>query len=342
MTTLAPTNSALPTRLRRLRGHPQLRSLVRETSLCAQDFVLPLFIRHGEGVRQSIGSLPGHAQLSIDQLPAEIAEIQRLGIPAVILFGIPECKDAHGSDSTSDEGIIQQAVRAIKTLAPDLLVMTDVCFCEYTDHGHCGVLQSHGERWDVDNDATLELLARQALSHVCAGADVLAPSGMMDGMVQAMRQALDSHGYTHIPILSYAVKYCSALYGAFREAAECAPQVGDRKTYQMDPANGNEALREAELDVLEGADMLMVKPAAHYLDVIYRVKQAQPGLPMGAYHVSGEFAMLKAAAEKGWVDERSTALEVLTSIKRAGADFIITYYAKEASRWLEEEPCAHP
>lgn len=338
MTTTLDT-SPLTTRMRRLRGSPQLRELVKETRLCPQDFVLPLFIHHGQGVSRPIGSLPGHSQISVDQLKPELKEIQALGIPAVILFGIPEQKDAHGSDSYSPNGVIQTAVRAIKDQAPELLVITDVCFCEYTDHGHCGVIHEQQHGWDVHNDATLELLVKQTLSHAEAGADVLAPSGMMDGMVSVMRQALDSNGYSQLPILSYAVKYCSALYGAFREAAECTPQFGNRSSYQMDPANSNEALREAELDVEEGADMLMVKPASNYLDVIYRIKTQFPELPLGGYHVSGEYAMLKAAGERGWLDEKAAALEILTGIKRAGADFMITYYAKEASRWLQESPC---
>jgi porphobilinogen synthase len=321
-------------RMRRLRSRPQLRQLVRETELTPGDFILPLFVRHGRGQRIPIASMPGHAQLSVDLLADEVREIASLGIPAVILFGIPEHKDALGSDAYSEQGIVQQAVREIKSLGLDLLVMTDVCFCEFTDHGHCGVIHEHHGRTDVDNDATLELLSREAVSHVEAGADVIAPSGMMDGMIASLRRGLDGAGFSDIPILSYAAKYCSGFYGPFREAAESAPQFGDRRTYQMDPANGAEALREVALDLAEGADMLMVKPALSYLDVIHRVKQAHPSVPLAAYNVSGEFAMVKAAAANGWIDEERIALEILTSIKRAGADMIITYFAKDAARWL--------
>ena len=321
-------------RLRRLRQHPQLRALIRETSLSINDVVLPLFIRHGEKIKNQIASMPGQYQLSVDQLPKEIAEITQLKIPAVLLFGIPAHKDNVGSASYDDQGVIQKAIASIKKTAPGLLVMADVCFCEYTDHGHCGQVHTINGRVDVDNDATLELLAKQAVSFAKAGADVIAPSGMIDGMVQAIRSGLDHAGFTHIPILSYSTKYASAMYGPFREAAEGAPQFGDRKSYQMDIANSAEAMRETALDVLEGADMLMVKPAHTYLDVIYRIKQAYPEIPLAAYHVSGEFAMLKAAAQQGWLDEKKSVLEVLTAIKRAGADFIITYYAKELAQWL--------
>jgi porphobilinogen synthase len=321
-------------RMRRLRSHPRLRELVRETELTPGDFILPLFVRHGRGQRIPIGSMPGHAQLSVDLLADEVREIASLGIPAVILFGIPEHKDALGSDAYAEQGIVQQAVRQIKSLGLDLLVMTDVCFCEFTDHGHCGVIHERHGRTDVDNDATLELLAREAVSHAEAGADVIAPSGMMDGMIASLRRGLDGAGFNDIPILSYAAKYCSGFYGPFREAAESAPQFGDRRTYQMDPANGAEALREVAIDLAEGADMLMVKPALSYLDVIHRVKQAHPSVPLAAYNVSGEFAMVKAAAGNGWIDEQRIALEILTSIKRAGADMIITYFAKDAARWL--------
>lgn len=325
------------TRLRRLRHNPVLRSLVREHELNVQDMVLPLFIRHGKGIKKSINSMPGHAQITVDLLKDELVEIVALGIPAVILFGIPEHKDGEGSHSYKDNGVIQQAIQEIKKLAPELLVITDVCYCEYTDHGHCGVMNEKTGKMDLDNDATLELLAKQAVSHAKAGADVIAPSGMVDHMVHAIRHALDQTNFQHIPILSYAVKYSSALYGPFREAAEGAPQFGDRKTYQMDCANASEGLREAALDVAEGADMLMVKPAHAYLDVIYRIKQAHPGVPLGAYHVSGEFAMIKAAAEKGWIDEKRAVLEILTGIKRAGADFIINYHAKDVARWMMEK-----
>lgn len=325
-------------RLRRLRRHPRLRDLVRETHLSPADFVLPLFVRSGENQRIPIGSMPGHFQLTVDRLPQEIESITALGIPAVILFGIPEHKNAVGSDAYDDAGgIVQRAVRAIKACPSPPLVITDVCFCEFTDHGHCGIVHERGGITDVDNDATLGILIREAVSHARAGADVVAPSGMMDGMIAAIRQGLDAAGFSHVPILSYAAKYASAFYGPFREAAESTPQFGDRRTYQMDPANGTEALREVALDVQEGADLLMVKPALSYLDVIRRVKQAHPEIPLAAYNVSGEYAMVKAAAANGWLDERRTTLEVLTSIKRAGADLILTYHAKEAARWLAAE-----
>lgn len=309
--------------------------MVRETSLSPNDFILPLFVRFGENQRIPIGSMPDNDQMTIDQLPAEIEQIEALGIPAIILFGIPETKDATGSNAFDDQdGIIQQAVRAIKATSTNLLVITDVCFCEYTDHGHCGIInEKHGVA-DVDNDATLANLVREAVSHAKAGADLIAPSGMMDGMISALRTGLDEAGFENIPLLSYAAKYASAFYGPFRDAAESAPQFGDRRTYQMDPANGREALREVALDLEEGADMLMVKPALSYLDVIRRVKDAHPDVPLAAYNVSGEFAMVKAAAEKGWIDEQRMTLEILTSIKRAGADMILTYHAKDACRWL--------
>ena len=323
-------------RLRRLRSHPHLRELVRETKLDAGDFILPLFIRHGSGQRIPIGSMPGQSQITVDLLKDEIAEIESLGIPAVILFGIPEKKDDLGSDAYSDNGIIQQAVREIKRLGSRLLVMTDICLCEFTDHGHCGIVVTHRHgQPDVDNDLTLKILVKEAVSHAQAGADLIAPSGMMDGMIQALRGGLDGAGFKHIPIMSYAAKYCSAFYGPFRDAAESAPKFGDRRTYQMDPANGREALREVALDLAEGADILMVKPALSYLDVIHRVKQAHPEVPLAAYNVSGEYAMIKAAAANGWIDEQRVALEVLTSIKRAGADMILTYFAKDAAKWLK-------
>lgn len=323
-------------RPRRLRRHPRLRDLVRETSLSPQNFILPLFVRYGENLEIPIKSMPGHSQLTIDRLPAEIREIESLGIPAVILFGIPEHKDAVGSDAYAHDGIIQQAVRAMKNVSSELLVITDVCFCEFTDHGHCGIVNDNTGLMDVDNDATLEILQQQAVSHAQAGADMIAPSGMMDGMIEALRLALDDNGFDHLPIMSYAAKYNSAFYGPFRDAAESAPKFGNRATYQMDPANGNEALREVELDVLEGADILMVKPALSYLDIIRRVKEAHPELPLAAYNVSGEFSMVKAAAANGWVDEKRMTLEILTSIKRAGADMILTYFAKDAAKWLAE------
>jgi porphobilinogen synthase len=319
--------------MRRLRQHPALRELVRETEIGVRDLILPLFVRHGTNARQPIGSMPGHSQLSVDLLTPEIREIGDLGIPGVILFGIPRSKDMTGSAALRDDGIVQQAIQKIKETSRDLLVITDLCFCEYTDHGHCGVVVDRGGRSDVDNDATLELLAQQAVSHARAGADVIAPSGMMDGMVAAIRRGLDSAGFEQTPILSYAAKYASAFYGPFREAAESSPQFGDRRTYQMDPGNSREALREVALDLAEGADLIMVKPALSYLDVICRVKQAHPEVPLCAYNVSGEYSMLKAAAANGWLDEKRTTVEILTSIKRAGADMVITYSAKDVARW---------
>ncbi|QDT53631.1 Delta-aminolevulinic acid dehydratase [Caulifigura coniformis] len=322
------------TRLRRLRMHPRLRDLVRETRLAPSDFILPLFVRTGSNQRIPIRSMPGQFQLSVDQLPAEIQEIESLGIPAIILFGIPDHKDARGTGAYSDDGIVQQALRTIKETGSQTLLMADVCLCEFTDHGHCGVINESAGRPDVDNDATLPLLVKEAVSVARAGADLIAPSGMMDGMIQALRSGLDEAQLTHVPIMSYAAKYASGFYGPFREAAESAPQFGDRRSYQMDPANGAEALREVALDVAEGADMLMVKPALSYLDVIRRVKDAHPEVPLAAYNVSGEYAMLKAAAANGWIDEQRVTLEILTSIRRAGADMILTYHAKEACRWL--------
>ena len=327
--------SSFPTiRMRRLRTHPKLRDMVRETMLTPNDFILPLFVRHGEKTRVDISSMPGHAQLTVDLLADEVAEIESLGIPSIILFGIPETKDSVGSDAYDDNGIVQQALRAIKAAGSNLLVMADVCFCEFTDHGHCGIINDRHGTMDVDNDATLEILVKEAVSFAKAGADVIAPSGMMDGMITALRTGLDDSGFENIPILSYAAKYSSGFYGPFREAAESAPTFGDRRTYQMDPANGAEALREVELDLAEGADMLMVKPALSYLDIIRRVKHAHPEVPLAAYNVSGEFAMVKAAAANGWIDEQRVALEILTSIKRAGADMILNYFAKDAARWL--------
>ncbi|HVV67845.1 MAG TPA: porphobilinogen synthase [Gammaproteobacteria bacterium] len=332
------TSSRFPTtRLRRLRYSAKLRDLVRETHLSVNDIILPLFVKAGSGIRQPIASMPGHFQLSCDLLVDEIKTIKALGIPGVILFGIPAFKDATGSSANQADGVIQQAIKIIKDCAPDLLVITDLCFCEYTDHGHCGVMKQHSGLWDVDNDATLELLAAQAVSHARAGADIIAPSGMMDGMVAAIRQGLDTEGYPELPILSYSAKYCSAFYGPFRAAAESAPQSGNRRSYQMDPANGGQALREVALDLTEGADLVMVKPAGAYLDIIYRVSQAFPGVPLGAYQVSGEFAMIKAAAANGWVDEQQAALESLIAIKRAGARFILSYFAKQVAQWLGGE-----
>ena len=309
--------------------------MIRETELSPADFILPVFVRHGRGQRVPIGSMPGHHQLSVDLLASYVREIESAGIPAVILFGIPEHKDAVASDACSDSGIVQRAIPAIKDAAPNLLVITDVCCCEFTDHGHCGIVNEATGRVDVDNDATLGILQQEAASHARAGADMVAPSGMMDGMIQAIRRGLDEAGYAHLPIMSYAAKYASGFYGPFREAAESAPQFGDRRSYQMDPANAREALREVTLDVQEGADLLMVKPALSYLDVIRGVKDAHPEIPLAAYNVSGEYAMVKAAAANGWIDEPRVTLEILTSIKRAGADVILTYHALEACRWLD-------
>jgi porphobilinogen synthase len=303
--------------------------MVRETQLSPDDFIYPMFAVHGEGVRHPIKSMPGVYQLSVDQLVTAAQECAALSIPAVVLFGVPAHKDALGSENFSDTGIVQQAVRAIKAALPGLLVIADVCMCEYTDHGHCGIVQ--GDR--IDNDATLDILGKSAVSYARAGVDIVAPSGMMDGMVGAIRAALDAAGYLDVSILSYAIKYASAFYGPFREAAEGAPKFGDRKTHQMDPANVREALRELQLDIAEGADMVMVKPALPYLDIIRRVREATY-LPVAAYNVSGEYAMLKAAAANGWLDERAAVLELLTGIKRAGADMILTYHAKDAARWL--------
>lgn len=334
------------TRPRRLRISPAVRAMVRETKLAPEDFIYPLFVRPGEGVRREIPSMPGVYQWSVDRVLEEIDDTAGLGIPAVILFGIPEAKDPVGEENFDPQGVVQRAIRAIKRQNPDLIVITDVCLCEYTDHGHCGLLNVRGNGGGLPepglpegyvlNDPTLRVLGDVAVSHAEAGADMVAPSGMMDGMVKAIRAALDGRGYSQIPVLSYAVKYASGFYGPFRDAAESPPSFGDRKSHQMDPANVREALREAALDAAEGADMLMVKPALPYLDVIYRIRQAHPELPLAAYNVSGEYAMLKAAAERGWLDERTTVLESLTAIKRAGADLILTYHAKDAARWLRE------
>ncbi len=316
-------------RLRRLRRTEPLRKLVRETTLGINDLVYPLFITYGRNIRNEVPSMPGIFRFSVDLLPGEINEIIQLGIPAVILFGIPETKDETGSSGYAPEGVIQQAIKSIKKAAPDLLVITDVCLCEYTSHGHCGVIKD-GE---VDNDATLDFLSRMAISHAEAGADIVAPSDMMDGRVKAIRQALDGAGFEQTPILSYAAKYASAFYGPFRDAAGSAPQFGDRRSYQMDPPNVREAMREIEADIEEGADMVMVKPALAYLDVIRRARDTF-NCPLAAYNVSGEYAMVKAAARQGWIDEQRIIMEILTSIKRAGADIIITYHAKEAARWI--------
>jgi porphobilinogen synthase len=306
--------------------------MVRETHLSVKDFIAPLFVKPGKSKRDPIPSMPGQYQYSVNTLVDEAKELENLGVPSIILFGLPDRKDATGSRSWAKDGIVQQAISAVKTAVPDMVVITDVCFCEYTDHGHCGVIHDG----DVDNDATLELLARQAVSHAEAGADMVAPSDMMDGRVAAIRKALDEEGYPQIGILSYAVKYASAFYGPFREAAESTPQFGDRRSYQMDPANAIEALREAELDLEEGADMIMIKPALSYLDIISRVKETCP-VPLAAYNVSGEYAVVKAAAMQGWIDGESMMMEMLVSIKRAGADLILTYFAKDAARLLHDE-----
>ena len=306
---------------------------MRETALAPDDLVQPFFVVPGSGVRKAIPSLPGIDQLSVDVLQDEARELGPLGIRAALLFGIPESKDPLGLESHAEDGVVQQAIRALRDTSPELVVVTDVCLCEYTDHGHCGILESSGY---LLNDETLEVLARIAISHAQAGADVVAPSGMIDGMVGAVRSALDGEGFESTAILSYSVKYASTLYGPFRDAAEGAPAFGDRKSHQLDPANAREALREAALDVEEGADALLVKPALGYLDVVRRVSERFPELPLGAYNVSGEYAMVKAAAANGWLDERAAVLELLTSMRRAGADFVVTYHAAEAARWLQD------
>ncbi len=336
-------------RPRRLRINSTLRRMVRETKLSASDFVYPLFVCHGEGVKREIPSMPGNFHWSIDLLAKEAAEIAALGIPGVVLFGLPASKDPVGQENFASQGVIQQAIRAVKEDVPDLLVITDICLCEYTSHGHCGLIK--GQEWgDPDvlhqslglpegyvlNDETLEILAEVAVSHAEAGADIVAPSGMIDGMVGAMRSALDAAGYAHIAILSYAAKYASSFYGPFRDACQSPPQFGDRRSHQMDPPNAREALREVALDIEEGADIVMVKPALPYLDVIRRVRDTFD-YPVAAYSVSGEYAMIKAAAQRGWINERGVAMEALTSIKRAGADVILTYWAKDAARWLRED-----
>ncbi|WP_211746324.1 porphobilinogen synthase [Paenibacillus sp. Marseille-Q4541] len=324
-------------RLRRLRSTAAIRSMVRETHLNVSDFIQPIYVTYGTGVKQEISSMPGVFRFSLDTLKEEVREIAELGIPAVLLFGIPDTKDAVGSSAYAEDGIVQEATRLIKSWYPDLLVVADTCLCEFTDHGHCGMVHTHERDGHVHahvlNDESLELLVKTAISQAEAGADIIAPSNMMDGFVGAIRQGLDEAGYENIPIMSYSVKYASGFYGPFREAADSAPQYGDRKGYQMDPANAREALREAESDVLEGADMLMVKPSLSYLDVMRTIKD-QFDLPLVAYNVSGEYAMVKAAAMNGWIDEKSVALEILLSMKRAGADMIITYYGKDAARWL--------
>ena len=318
-------------RPRRLRRGESLRAMVRETTLSPRDFIYPYFVTHGHGVRDEVGSMPGVYQLSVDELVRDVRTLPDLGIPAVLLFGLPATKDARGREGYAADGIVQQAIRAIKDASPETIVVTDVCLCEYTDHGHCGIV----EGGEVLNDPTLELLAQMAVSHAEAGADVVAPSDMMDGRVGAIRRALDEHGDRDTAIMAYSAKFASAFYGPFREAADSAPQFGDRRAYQMDPANGREAMREIDLDVGEGADMVMVKPALAYLDLIRRARE-RVTVPLVAYNVSGEYAMVKAAGRNGWVDERRVTLEVLTGIKRAGADLIISYHAKEVSEWLRQ------
>ena len=318
-------------RPRRLRNNEQIREMVRETRLSIKNLIYPLFVVDGKDIKKEIPSMPGNYQLSIDHILNEAKEIVSFGIPAVILFGIPSKKDADGSDARSEQGIIQRAVRAIKDTAPELIVISDVCFCEYTDHGHCGAIVNGR----LDNDKTLEMLSEQVLTHAKAGVDMVAPSGMIDGMVGAIRETLDNNNYTDIPIMSYAAKYASAFYGPFRDAAESAPQFGDRKSYQMDPANAIEAVREVQLDVEEGADIIMIKPALAYLDIIRTIRDTID-LPVAAYNVSGEFSMIKAAGHLGWIDEKKIVLETITSIKRAGADLILTYFAKDLAKWLSD------
>ncbi|WP_163881413.1 porphobilinogen synthase [Paenibacillus favisporus] len=325
-------------RHRRLRQSAGMRNMVRETVLNVNDLIMPIFVTYGENIKNEISSMPGVYHFSLDRLKEEVDEIASLGIPAVLLFGIPETKDIIGSSAFAEDGIVQEATRLIKSWYPDLLVVADTCLCEFTDHGHCGMVHTY-ERdghvcGDVMNDESLELLVKTAVSQAKAGADIIAPSNMMDGFVQAIRAGLDENGFEHIPIMSYSVKYASAFYGPFREAADSAPQFGDRKTYQMDPANAREALREAESDVLEGADMLMVKPSLSYMDIMRTLKD-QFDLPLVAYNVSGEYSMVKAAAIQGWIDEKAVVQEMLTSMKRAGADIIITYFAKDVARWIK-------
>ena len=316
-------------RLRRLRDKEPLRALIRETEISARDFIYPIFVTHGRDLREEVAPMPGVYHLSLDNLLAEATEVAGLGIPGVLLFGLPAQKDALGSEAYDEHGIIQEAIHVIKQAMPDLLVITDVCLCQYTDHGHCGTLD--GDR--VDNDRTLELYAQTALSHARAGADIVAPSGMMDGQVKTIRAALDGEGFQYVPIMAYAAKHASAFYGPFRVAADSSPQFGDRRSYQMDPANGRMALREFQVDIDEGADIVMVKPALSYLDVIARARDRFDH-PIAAYNVSGEYSLVKAAAENAWINEEAVTLELLTSIKRAGADIVITYHAKEAARWL--------
>ncbi|MEO0376053.1 MAG: porphobilinogen synthase [Cyanobacteria bacterium P01_A01_bin.17] len=323
-------------RPRRLRSHPQLRRMVQETVVTTGDLIYPLFAVPGESVSQEVTSMPGVYQLSVDKIVEEAKEVYDLGIPSIILFGIPDDKDSEATGAWHDHGIVQKASAAVKEAVPDLVVIVDTCLCEYTQHGHCGYLETGDLTGRVLNDPTLELLKKTAVSQAKAGADIIAPSGMMDGFVQAIREGLDTSGFEDLPILSYAAKYSSAYYGPFRDAADSAPQFGDRRTYQMDPANSREAIKEIELDLHEGADMLMVKPALAYMDIIWQVKQSCK-VPVAAYNVSGEYSMVKAAALNGWVDEERVVMETLTSFKRAGADLILTYHAKDAARWLESQ-----
>jgi len=325
-------------RNRRLRKTSALRSLVRETVLSANDFIYPIFVTYGQNIKDEIPSMPGVYHFSMDRLEEEIRDVVAAGIQSVLLFGIPEHKDAIGTSAYDANGIVQQAIRAVKEWAPELVVIADTCLCQFTDHGHCGIVHIHEESGiaEVDNDSSLDLLVQTAVSQAEAGADIIAPSNMMDGFVLAIREGLDEAGYSDIPILSYSVKFASAYYGPFRDAAHSAPQFGDRKTYQMDPANVREALREAESDIAEGADMIMVKPALAYLDIL-RLLKDKYNLPVAAYNVSAEYSMVKAAAANGWIDERAVVLETLTGMKRAGADLIITYHAKDAARWLRGE-----
>jgi len=322
-------------RPRRLRSNKLIRDLVRENHLSVKDLIMPLFVRPGNGIKNEISSMPGNYQFSVDTLVEEVKELASLGIPGVILFGIPSTKDELGTEAYADDGIIQKAVRAIKENVSDILIITDVCMCEYTNHGHCGFIKKDEKtgEYQIDNDETLKLLTKEALSHAEAGVDMVAPSDMMDGRVGAIRDILDGNGYDNIPIMSYAAKYASAYFGPFRDAAESPPSFGDRRTYQMDTPNSEEAIREVALDIEEGADIVMVKPALPYLDIIRLIKD-QFGYPVAAYNVSGEYSMVKAAHEKGWLDEKAVALETLMSIKRAGADIILTYWAKDAARWL--------
>lgn len=326
----------LAVRMQRLRRSPAVRALMRLHRVDVTDLIMPLFVRHGENEKRPIASMPGCFQYSVDQLPAVLDDLVAKGIVSVMLFGIPAHKDPKGSDALSSEGIIAQAIRCIKTHQPSLWVIADTCFCEYTDHGHCGVVEKAGDAFQIDNDATLALLGQQAVVQAAAGADCVAPSGMMDGMVRAIREALDGAGYAHVAIMSYAVKYASSFYGPFRDAAEGSPQMGDRCGYQMDAARSDEALREAALDIEEGADCLMVKPGMPYLDVVKCLTMTYPALPMVVYQVSGEYAMMKAAAAQGWLDEKAIVMESLVAMKRAGACCIITYFAPQVAAWLEE------